>query len=702
MLSMRPTHLACSFVCLLLASCNGGNGTTNGIGVDPSQTADGGRGNSGPTGGANPGGPGDSGAGPGSGFMPTAEPYHEDHTAQAGLDEATLKELKAGGASCTTPIIYPYEGTVFPGGLMPPPLMWKAASKAAYVKVVYDGSDLVQYEFAVAASSPGELRVPIEDWREIARRTQGSPLKVKLSVKTDSGVSTCETSWGIAAGNMVGSVYYNTYNLPDLDGVGAVLRLQLGLASQEPAKAQPYLTTAGVAPTGPCVSCHSVSAGGSTIAASTHLYGVFGTASYEVSAYSTNGGSTATQLAKVPNGAYGALTPDGSRMLSMGNPDCTGGADTFPRASNNFPFVEGTSRPKLHDVKTGADLRATFPAGFDGYMWMPQFSPDGRHIVFNHARPDGKGGTNRRDLAMLDFDPSTNAFSNLRVLVSNEGPAPSVNYTPGSAGFGFIVVPAGPERCGAAGSDAAFGDTGTLAKGSCVGPCYPAWPFFTPDGKGVVFSLTSDPDFLWALPGRETPSKSELWYVDTGKLARVRLDNANKGLPGESKLINYYPTVLPVQVGGYFWVFWTSTREFGHHPSGASPFPIAEAGKGKRLWVAAIRPPTAGESNAATLPDLSAPGFYLEGQGNTGNTRAFASLNPCVANGTACTSGLDCCGGYCTVKPGEGAGVCATEPPSCAALNEKCGDDGDCCEGEPGEAARLCLGGYCGFLVGPQ
>jgi hypothetical protein len=58
-----------------------------------------------------------------------------------------------------------------------------------------------------------------------------------------------------------------------------------------------------------------------------------------------------------------------------------------------------------------------------------------------------------------------------------------------------------------------------LDTGTCTGPCYPAWPFFTPDGAGVIFQLSSEPDFTSAFPGRATPSKSEIWYTDlkTGK-----------------------------------------------------------------------------------------------------------------------------------------------------------------------------------------
>ena len=71
-------------------------------------------------------------------------------------------------------------------------------------------------------------------------------------------------------------------------------------------------------------------------------------------------------------------------------------------------------------------------------------------------------------------------------------------------------------------------DVAAIPGGSCDGPCYPGWPFFTPDGRGVIFSLISEPDFAVAFPGRDMPSKSELWYADVGAGTLMRMANANK------------------------------------------------------------------------------------------------------------------------------------------------------------------------------
>jgi len=336
-------------------------------------------------------------------------------------------------------------------------------------------------------------------------------------------------------------------------------------------------------------------------------------------------------------------------------------------------------------------------------------------VVFNNARLEpGNSTVQRRELAVADYDPGTHTFSAPRVLL-NAGqlgaPAPTLDYTPKAidlATFGsFFGGVTGTDNCsGNWGDDNAHV---AASKGtSCTGPCYPAWPFFTPDGKGVIFSMVSEPDFAVAFPGREAASKSELWYADVATGKAVRLDNANK-VPGGDGLNNYYPTVLPVQVGGYFWLFWTSTRPFGHRElSGGIDGAIndgifgtssSSAAFKKRIWVSAIIPQSTGEFQSDTLTDPSLPPFYLEGQGNTGNTRAFAALNPCKDRGAECKSGLDCCTGYCNIDPNTKVGHCG-DKITCAQLNEKCAVSADCCPpATVNDPKTECIGGYCGFVV---
>lgn len=727
------------FVTLLWTGCSASGGIP--VRGTPSTTAGSGTfaGSGGPAAGSGPGisTPGggivtvvDGGLGPSTMGPPTlpvdpsAAPFVQDETAMSGLDPAAINQLKTATASCAVKVTYPYEGTAFPGGLTPPVIMWDGPADSAYLRFQFERSDRVDYQFAAKVSNPASIQIPRPAWNEITRRTNQLPLNVTLNVSSGGVVSSCALHWKIAAGNMIGAVYYNTYQAPapGVPGQGAVMRQSLG------AQAEIYKQHTGILniipSTGPCYSCHSVSFNGRTLVASYHDYSA---QVFRVEKFDIGKDLQPNPTGTLDNANFGALTPDGTKILAMGNPQCTAGSDTFPRKPNNFPLVEGVAVARLLDTKTGADLKAS-GLNKDNYMWMPQFSPDGTKVVFNHAKP-GQGGTDRRELAMMDYDPKTNAFSKLKIIVqASKLPgvaAPSIDYAPAPSLGGVLAC--GADMCGADGMPNTCmsgepnaiggipglggaipgipGDTGALAGGSCTGPCYPAWPFFTPDNRAVIFAMTSDPDMSQAFPGRDQPSKSELWYVQLDTLQTVRLDNANKALKDIDLQNNYYPTVMPVAVGGYFWMFWTAVRDYGNRlagrdPNGVLAIAAAEAIK-KRIWGAAIQPQVkAEELQDPTLRDPSFPGFYLDGQSESGNVRAFAALNPCLENGSSCNSGLDCCCGYCNQAPGAGTGQCSCDKPMCAKINEKCTADADCCPAEkPDDPNPSCIGGFCGFLI---
>ncbi|MDB4977729.1 MAG: Flagellar hook-length control protein FliK [Myxococcaceae bacterium] len=635
------------------------------------------------------------GGGTGIVIKPTSDPFTKDATSASGLDQKTIDKLKQGGGSCTAKVLYPYNGTVFPAGLTPPTIMWEGATDAAYVKMTFANLDTLTYEAAGPARANGELNLDPDDWNEIVRRTQGTDLQVTLNTMSGGQVSSCPLTWRIAQGVMTGSVFFNTYNHPDKLGAGAVVRLTLGQPQSEI-----YLSYNGLPSiAGPCISCHSVSVNGSTMAASLHNYSPL-SQSFKASSYPVQATPEPMPIADLPESTFGALTPDGESLLAMGNPDCTSGSNAFPRSPNNFPLVPGPAVAELHNTKTG-EVIPTKGLNPGWFMWMPQFSPRGDKVVFNHAKIGADGRTDRRELAVMKYNEATQTFSDLQVLVSNEGPAPSIDYAPlptGSFGAGGA---SGVNNC----SPNTPSDIGAIPGGTCTGPCYPAWPFFTPDGEGIVYSMISEPDFLTAMPGRDTPAKSELWYLDIDTKQKVKLEVANKGLEKDDPLGNYYPTMLPVQVGGYYWLFWTSTRDWGHRDLSTTP---AQAGANwfgggavlnanrKRIWVSAIKPRAVNEAGQEGFSDTSSPGFYLEGQTESGNVRAFATLNPCQQDGSDCTSGLDCCSGYCDIKNGKGSCV---PQKMCSDVNEKCVEDTDCCPAPEGQQPRVCVGDYCGFIA---
>jgi hypothetical protein len=150
---------------------------------------------------------------------------------------------------------------------------------------------------------------------------------------------------------------------------------------------------------------------------------------------------------------------------------------------------------------------------------------------------------------------------------------------------------------------------------------------------------------------------------------------------------NYFPTLSPVAAGGYFWVFFDSIRHYGGF------------GTGRQLWGAAIDI----SPDGSYTTDLSHPAFYLPGQEyGTGNHRAFAALDPCRKDGDSCTSGIDCCGGFCYLdnqdELTDPVGMCTPKMTMCAKRDERCLQDSDCCPPQPGEPANTCIAGFCAFI----
>jgi hypothetical protein len=131
-----------------------------------------------------------------------------------------------------------------------------------------------------------------------------------------------------------------------------------------------------------------------------------------------------------------------------------------------------------------------------------------------------------------------------------------------------------------------------------------------------------------------------------------------------------------VAAGGYFWLFFTSRRNYGNTLVGDQ-----NDAKSKTIWVSAL-------SIGSGAVDPSHPAFYLPGQElEAGNVRAFATLEPCKADGAACQTGIECCCGACT------GGVCGC-PQGCSNIDEKCETDADCCDPQ-----AKCINGVCALVV---
>jgi WD40-like Beta Propeller Repeat len=568
-------------------------------------------------------------AGPGGHPVPQGPIAIDD--CPGALPAATVTALQAGGpVDPAMRWLYPYDGTVFPGGLAGPVLQWAPEAGGTDGIYVHMHSQLFDYQGCFGPANPARVPVSLSVWSKAWLQSKGSadPLSVELTTIAAGKVSgPIKETWTFALGSLKGSIYYNTYTSPQVANNGAVMRIQPGASSPTA-----LLSIPGTSPVGPCISCHSLSSDGSTMVAQRHQYppGLVQSESYDLKSTPTPNPASPLATMKTDDWGFSALYPDGSRLITDGAPGQTGGI--FPAGPGSNPGMEGPLPSTMYDPKTGKTI--PFSGLSVKFAKMPAFSPDGTKLVFNDH--DTGGG---HSLAVQDFDPKTNAFSNARTI---------------------------------------FKDA-TL---------YPGWPFFTPDSTSVVFVLGDSPNYASVYdPTSPQVTKGDLRIVDLGTGTATLLDAANGfhgatsylPYPGRDEHIDFYPTVSPVAAGGYYWVFFTSRRNYGNTLVGA-----ATDTRSKKIWVSAVA------IDAPAGQDPSHPAFYLPGQEDgSGNIRAFATLDPCKAAGSDCASGIDCCGGACV------GGKCGA-PEGCAKTDEKCTKTADCCTTE---GALQCINGFCAQVI---
>jgi hypothetical protein len=579
-----------------------------------------------------------------------------DTSCPGPLSASQVSALQAGGSGPgSLKWLYPYDGTVFPGGIQSPTLQWSQSGQPDGM-YLHLHSNKYDYTACFKGDNPGQIPLNEKEWATAYAQSDGlsDPLTVELSTISGSNVSgPIRETWTFAKGSLKGTIYYNTYNSAIAGNNGAVMMLNTGASA--PTALLNIPGTASPVPFGPCISCHSLSADGSMLAAQRHLYpgglNPPGSMTFDLTKGLPNS-TNPTPLASntMEDWGFSAVYPDGSLLLTAGEPgNSTSQTPLFPFAPNNNPAMIGPVTAAMFNTTTGATINFTGLA--DTSAMMPMFSPDGTKVVYNDVTNDGGHA-----LVVQNFDKTTNTFSKAVTIYKDANN-------------------------------------------------YPGWPFFTPDGMSVVFVMGPASDFASIPPASfsgvgpvqasaSDVASSDLYMVNLASPGKATaLDAANGFKNGTSYLpfgardqhLNFYPTVMPVSAGGYFWVFFTSRRQYGNlmvdtTNNNAVPDPVFHS-ETKKIWASAI-------SIGQTSGDPSHPAFEFPGQELTsGNIRAFAVLSPCKGDGSSCESGIDCCGGSCT------SGKCGV-PNTCANTGDRCTAMIHCCK-----ATDECLGGYCGFIA---
>jgi hypothetical protein len=542
-------------------------------------------------------------------------------------------------ADATVKLLYPYDQTVWPRGILAPLLQWSAGAHSfdsAYVHLVEDSYEYKGYFGKPSAAPFVNLPIPQAAWEELAYSNAGEAVTMTLILGEGSTAYGPYTlTWKIAHATLKGTVYYNSYGTalvknggfgtyPGGTGPaigGATLAIKPG--ATDPA----LVAGTNSADHSGCRVCHAVAASGSML---TTQHGPDYTAA---SRYDLLNGNTESVLPCL-GVAYPALYPDGSLLFS---------------GSGGMRW--GDTQSQLYDMP-GCALAggvSGLPAGLK--VTLPAFSPDGKHVAFNFWA--GATGADTKSLGAMEFDLAAKTFSNLRVI-----------HTPA----GGLPV---------------------------------AWSSFLPTNDAVVFEIetASTTEYGFTRDG----IRGELWWVDLATKTATRLDKLNglgfvptgPNNHDDDTTVNYEPTVSPIASGGYAWVVFTSRRLYGNvatiDPWLSDPrnYDMTAAVTTKKLWVAAI------DLGAAPGTDPSHPAFYVPAQEIlAGNSRGFWSLDACHPDGVDCQTGDECCGGYC--QPTDGGLECTSTPPTCAGEYERCTTDTDCCGYGQGIS---CINGFCTSII---
>ena len=316
-----------------------------------------------------------------------AAPSAEDKLTLAGVPEL---EPDAGGSK----LLYPYPGTVMPGGLVAPLVQMSAGQNAADAVKLTLSTEAVHWTGHYDVSNPAAVRatIPQDVWDMVVSTAKNKRVDVSV-VKASNGKAygPATTYVQIADGSLRGSVFYQTYAN---GGEMWVTR---------PGSTEPANRIADG-----CRVCHSASPNGKWLAVGAHdsTSGI----------YRINSDATITKTATAP-----ALGGDSRGLSFAAFASTPGGTDYVTRSQNNF---WGGQNQLAWKITESGEMTSASVSGLQGVSaYVPAFSPDATRYAFTTGQGDTEGATVSRSLNVMDVNvddaTDTLTFSNRRVLIDN-------------------------------------------------------------------------------------------------------------------------------------------------------------------------------------------------------------------------------------------------------------------------------------------
>lgn len=409
------------------------------------------------------------------------------------------------GATAVDPsvaaLVYPYDKTVFPVGLLAPELMWNGGATADLYRVHFAAPNFDLSVYTTAAP-PSRFTPTQALWNALGATAKGAQANVELRrLAGGSAFVSAKQVWTIADANLRGAIYYWSI------GQGQIVKLDVSTGQRSIAFSSGLNTDLGTpaplnsgSPLTPpwdasnvndrCVACHSVSKDGSRLAAvfsrkeSRGPAGTVALSNQSITAVGDYG----------TNVQFTALTPSGSFVVTNS-------------IGATIQLLDGTTAAPIASALDATSKKC-----------HPVFSPDGKLFAVT-ADCDGPGPPvefNKGSLELWDFDEATKAFSNARTIVT-------------SAGSGDAV----------------------------------AYPSFAPDSAHVFFQRGNYSRAKYGnnLHGVDDLFVAN---AATGAAVALDAANGAGVLSGSNLHLNYAPTVNPIAEGGYNWVVFTSPRDYGN------------------------------------------------------------------------------------------------------------------------------------------